>query len=108
MVKREEVAVVFQVTGAGWKVERLFAVDGDDATALDSCELYVQEHGNSVNRNIVSEPCEDMGRIRSASNFILALEGKEDPINTPDQALALMQIIDAIYESAKTGAPVAI
>ncbi len=108
MVKREEVSVVFQGTGAGGKVERLFAVDGDDATALDTCELYVQEQGNSVNRTIVAEPCEDMGRIRSATNFILALEGKEDPINTPDQALALMQIIDAIYESAKTGAPVAI
>lgn len=108
MVKREEVSVVFQGTGAGGKVERLFAVDGDDATALDTCELYVQEQGNSVNRTIVTEPCEDMGRIRSATNFILAIEGREDPINTPDQALALMQIIDAIYEAAETGKPVAI
>jgi len=106
MVKREEVSVVFQGTGAGGKVERLFAVDGDDATALDSCELYVQEQGNSVNRDIVTAPCEDMGRIRSATNFVRAIDGTEDPINTPDQALALMKIIDAIYESGETGKPV--
>lgn len=107
MVKREEVSVVFQGTGAGGKIERLFAIDGLDETAIDCCELYVQEQGNSVNRSVVVEKCEDMGRIRSATNFILAIEGKEEPLNTPDQALSLMKIIDALYESAKTGAPVA-
>lgn len=107
MVKREEVSVVFQGTGAGGKIERLFAIDGLDETAIDSCELYVQEQGNSVNRSVVVEECEDMGRIRSATNFVLAIEGKEEPLNTPAQALALMKIIDALYESAKTGAPVA-
>lgn len=107
MVKREEVSVVFQGTGAGGKVERLFGSDGDDATAIDSCELYVQENGNSVNRQIVVPECEDMGRIDSAANFIDAINGVAPPLNTPDQALSLMKIIDAIYESAQTGAPVA-
>ena len=107
MVKREEVSVVFQGTSAGGKVERLFGRDGLDETAIDTCELYVQEGGNSVNRSIATPECEDMGRIRSATNFILAIEGKEDPLNTPDQALSLMKIIDAIYQSAETGAPVA-
>ena len=107
MVKREEVSVVFQGTGAGGKVERLFGTDGLDDTAIDTCELYVQEDGKSVNRTIETEECEDMGRIRSATNFILAIEEKEAPLNTPDQALSLMKIIDAIYESASTGAPVA-
>ena len=49
-----------------------------------------------------------MGRIKSAANFVLAIEGKEEPLNTPDQALSLMKIIDAAYESASSGAPVAI
>ncbi len=49
-----------------------------------------------------------MGRIRSATNFIRAIEGNEEPLNTPDQALVLMKIIDAFYESAETGAPVSI
>ncbi len=108
MVKREEASVVFQGTGAGGKVERLFARDGLDETAIDTCELYVQENGNSVNRTIVSPACEDMGRISSASNFIEAIEGKAEPLNTPVQALRLMQIIDALFESAATGKPVSI
>jgi len=107
LVKREEVSVVFQGTGAGGKIERLFGSDGLDETCIDSCELYVQENGNSVNRDITVEACEDMGRSRSAANFVLAIEGKEEPINTPDQAVSLMKIIDAIYESASTGKPVA-
>lgn len=108
MILREEVSVVFQGTGAGGKVERLFARDGLDETAIDSCELYVQENGHSVNRTIISQPCEDMGRIGSARNFIEAIEGKAEPLNTPVQALRLMQIIDAVYQSAATGKPVSI
>lgn len=103
MVKREEVSVTFQGTQAGGKIERLFGIDGLDETAIDSCELYVQENGNSVNRDIITPGCEDMGRIRSAQNFVLAVEGKEAPLNTPDQALKLMKIIDAVYASAASG-----
>ena len=46
-----------------------------------------------------------MGRKRSAVNFIRSLEGMEAPLNTVDQALRLMKIIDAIYESSRTGNP---
>lgn len=108
MVKREEVSVVFQGTRAGGKVERLFGRDGLDETAIDTCELYVQENGNSVNRTIITEACEDMGRINSAANFIDTINGVAEPFNTPGQALKLMLIIDALYESARTGAPVAV
>jgi predicted dehydrogenase len=108
MVKREEVSVVFQGTGAGGKVERLFGRDGLDETAIDTCELYVQENGNKVNRSIVTTACPDMGRSNSACNFIEAIEGKAEPLNTPQQALNLMKIIDAIYQSASTGKPVSI
>ena len=108
MVKREEVSVVFQGTKAGGKVERLFGIDGLDNTAIDTCELYVQENGNSVNRSIVTPACEDMGRIASAANFIEAIEGRAKPLNTPEQAYRLMQVIDAIYASAKTGKPVSL
>ena len=108
MVKREEVSVVFQGTKAGGKVERLFGSDGLDDTAIDTCELYVQENGKSVNRVIKTPECLDMGRSDSAANFIEAIEGKAAPLNTPEQALRLMQVIDAIYASAKTGRPVSI
>ncbi len=108
MVKREEVSVVFQGTKAGGKVERLFGRDGFDETAIDTCELYVQENGNSVDRTIIVEDCEDMGRINSAANFIDTINGVAEPFNTPDQAHKLMLIIDALYESASSGAPVAV
>ncbi len=106
MVKREEVSVVFQGTKAGGKVERLFESDGLDDTALDTCELYVQDGEKSINQDIEVPACPDMGRIRSAANFIKTIEGEESPLNTPEQALALMQVIDAIYESAASGNPV--
>ncbi|MDB6004380.1 MAG: oxidoreductase, partial [Prosthecobacter sp.] len=81
---------------------------GLDNTAIDACELYVQENGHSVNRSITTPACEDMGRIDSAANFIEALEGKAEPLNTLEQALRLMQVIDAIYASAQSGKPVSI
>jgi len=108
MVRREEVSVVFQGTKAGGKVERLFGSDGLDNTALDTCELYVQENGRSVNRTIIPEACEDMGRIGSAENFIHAIQGTAAPLNTPDEAYKLMRIIDALYTSATTGMPVSL
>ena len=108
MIKREEVSVVFQGTKGGGKVERLFGSDGLDDTAIDTCELYVQQDGKSVNQTIEVAQCEDMGRKRSAENFIATIEGTEEPLNTPDQALVLMKVIDAIYESAKSGDPVGI
>jgi len=105
MVKREEVSVAFQGTKAGGLVQRLFGVDGLDNTATDTCELYVQENGRSVNRSILVQLDDTMGRTRSAANFIHTLEGREAPLNTPDQAVSLMRIIDAAYASARTGRP---
>ena len=108
MNKREEVSVVFQGTKAGGMVQRLFGVDGIDSTAIDTSELYTVEHGRQVNRSIVISPDETMGRVRSAMNFVRTLEGTEKPLNTPDQAVKLMKIIDAAYKSAATGNPVAL
>ena len=108
MVKREEVSVVFQGQKAGGMVQRLFAIDGVDETSTDKAELYVQEHGNSVNRDIITEVDPAMGRVRSAANFVRALEGKEAPLNSMHEALKLMKIIDAAYESAETGKPVSL
>lgn len=108
MIKREEVSVTFQGTKAGGMVQRLFGIDGMDDTSIDKCELYVQENGKSVNKSIVVEKDETMGRVRAASNFIKSITGEETPLNNIDQAVKLMKIIDAIYKSAKTGAPVKI
>ncbi len=108
MNKREEVSVTFQGSKAGGKVQRLFGTDGLDATAIDACELYTHEHGRPVNRDIIVPQDAPMGRVRSAMNFVRAIEGTEAPLNTPDQAVALMKIIDGAYKSAASGKPVAL
>ena len=106
LVKREEVSVAFQGTKAGGLVQRTFQADGIDSTAIDTCELYVQENGHSVNRIVTVPSDESMGRVRSAANFVHALTGREKPLNSPAQAVALMTIIDAVYASARTGRPI--
>ena len=103
MNKREEVSVTFQGTSAGGTVRRLFGLDGLDQTAIDACELYTLENGRHVDRSITVPPDETMGRTRSAANFVLSVDGKEAPLNTADQAVALMKIIDGAYKSAATG-----
>jgi predicted dehydrogenase len=104
--EREVVSVVFQGQKAGGKLQRLFRVDGIDATSIDTCEIYSQENGFPVNRTIIVEPDETMGRTRSAKNFALVLDDKEAPLNEPGEAVKLMKIIDGVYASAKTGKPV--
>jgi predicted dehydrogenase len=106
MTEREVVSMSFQGTKAGGLIERLFGVDGLDDTSVDRCELFTVEHGAQVNRRIVRVPDESMGRLGSARNFVQAVEGKEAPLNTPDQAITLMRVVDAIYASASRGEPV--
>ena len=69
MNKREEVSVTFQGQKAGGMIRRLFGSDGLDETAIDDCELYVQEHGRSVNRSIVTDESEDMGANKVCRKF---------------------------------------
>jgi predicted dehydrogenase len=105
MNRREEVSVAFQGTKAGGLVQRLFGIDGLDETALDACELYTHDLGRPVNRSIVTPRDESMGRVRSAANFVKAVQGEEAPLNTPEQAVRLMRLIDAAYTSARSGKP---
>ena len=64
------------------------------------------KNGARADKVLKVKPDEAMGRVRAAKNFVLALRGKEKPLNTPDQAIKLMKIIDAVYASAKCKAPV--
>jgi predicted dehydrogenase len=106
MVQREEVSVSFQGAKAGGLVRRFFGTDGLDQTAIDACELYTLEHGRMVNRTVTVPADETMGRVRSAENFVRVVEGEEKPLNTPDEALTLMRIVDGAYKSASTRRPV--
>ncbi len=106
MNEREEVSVVFQGSRAGGKVERIFGHDGYDETSADSCWLFTEEYGRQVNRKVITEKDETMGRIANAANFVECIMGTMDPLNTPQEALTLMMITDAIYESARTNSAV--
>ena len=109
MNKREEVSVTFQGTKAGGAVRRLFGRDGIDSTAEDTCEMYLQDAaGGRADKTLKVEKDEMMGRVRAAENFINVVLKKEKPFNSPDEAVKLMKIVDAIYASAKSGAPVRI
>lgn len=107
MVEREVASVTFQGQKAGAKVERVFEQDGIDSTSRDICMLYTEENGHQVNRSIIVPRDEAMGRVASAVSFIQAVQGKAEPLNNPGQALRLMKIIDCMYDSARTGKPVA-
>lgn len=106
MNEREVVSVVFQGTLSGGKVERLFGLDGDDGTSIDTCSLFTEEYGRQVNRQIMTGKDEAMGRVENASIFVGSVEGRCKPLNTPEEALTLMRITDAIYESARTSSAV--
>ncbi|MDR1419724.1 MAG: Gfo/Idh/MocA family oxidoreductase [Treponema sp.] len=106
MNEREVVSVTFQGTRAGGKVERLFGVDGLDETSVDSSRLFIEEYGVQVDLVPRTEKDESMGRTACAANFIEAARGVSKPLNTPEEALILMKIIDAMYESASSGKPV--
>jgi predicted dehydrogenase len=107
-VEREVSYVTFQGTKAGGKVESIYDIDGHDHTRIDSCLLFTEEYGNQVNRNIIVKKDESMGRIEQACNFALVIAGKAKALNTAGEALQLMKIIDAMYASAQTKAPVKI
>lgn len=108
LVERELVSVTFQGSKMGGKVERLFGIDGVDATSFDSVKLFTEEYGNQVNLDIKAEKDESMGRIGNAKNFAESIAGAAKPNNTPREALIIMKILDALYESAASGKPVQI
>jgi len=107
MIPREEMSVSLQGTKEGVTLRRLFGTDGDDATAVDSCDVYrMTAKGVRKDGPLTMKRDEAMGRIRCAENFVRVLQGREKPLSDPAEAVKLMKIIDAIYASSKTGKPV--
>lgn len=109
MNQRQEVSVTFQGTKAGGRMCRTFAMDGIDRTSQDSAELYVTDaKGRNRDRVLKVKPDPHQGRLAMAVNFVHAVQGKADPLSRPEEAVALMRIVDALYKSARTGRPVRI
>lgn len=47
-----------------------------------------------------------MGRIGAVVDFVETVAGTAKPLSNADEGVKLMQIIDAMYESARSGKPV--
>ena len=107
MIKREEMSVSLQGTKEGVTLSRVFGTDGDDKTAVDTCEVYrMTAKGRRKDGPLTTRRDETMGRLRCAENFIRVVQRREKPLSRPSEAVKLMKIVDAIYKSSKTGRPV--
>ena len=107
MIEREETSVTLQGTKEGVRLRRLFGKDGIDSTAEDTCDVYrMTAKGARKDGPLTKRHDEALGRYRAAENFIRVLQGREEPLTDPAEAVKLMKIVDAVYKSAKTGRPV--
>ena len=106
--EREEVSVNLQGSLIGARLRRLFGQDGIDDTAQDSLTVFRSDKHSDKHESIVCKPDPTMGRVASAAHFINVVNGLEGPLSTPEQALTLMRIIDAVYESAAYNGPVSL
>ena len=103
MNEREMVGVTFQGTKAGGTVQRCFKIDGLDETSMDRAVLFTQEWGRQVNRQVITEKDETMGRVANAMNFVQSITEGKKQMNTSEEAIILMRIIDGIYRSSEKG-----
>jgi len=66
--------------------------------------LFRNEYGRMVNLTVqVSDSPGPVGHARAIRNFLDVIQGKAEPIVTPDDGISLMRILDGIYESARLG-----
>ena len=102
-VKREHVYSTLLGTKAGASLERVFGHDGVDATSIDTLEIFTQENGVPVNRNLIVEPDPYMGRLAAVGHFVDCLTNGASCMSSGEEGLRIMKILDAIYKSAETG-----
>ena len=106
--KREWVYSTLMGTAAGASLERVFEVDGEDDTAVDTLEVYAQRHGQPVNEQLLFPADPAMGRHTAVGHFVDCLLSGKQPLSPGGDGLRIMKILDAAYRSAQTGKAVAI
>ena len=93
---------------AGATLERVWDVDGIDDTSHDRLKLFRTEHGAPADVDLKVEPDPMMGRTTAARHFVDCCLGLAKPISPATDGLAIMKILDALYQSAKTGKAVSL
>jgi len=106
--KREWVYSTLMGTGAGASLERVFEVDGEDDTAVDTLEIYAQRYGEPVNEQLLFPADAAMGRHTAVQHFVDCLLKGTTPLSPGEDGLRIMKILDAAYKSASSGKAVAI
>lgn len=102
--KREWVYSTLMGDKAGASLERVFGFDGDDDSSIDTLEVFTQEHGVPVNRELVVEPDPAMGRHNAVMHFVDCLvDSNVKMISPATDGLRIMKILDAAYKSAESG-----
>lgn len=102
-IKREHVYSTLMGTNAGASLERVFEIDGADATSIDTLEIFSQENGAAVNRNLIVQPDPYMGRLNAVAHFVDCLTNGAECMSSGYDGLRIMKILDAIYKSAESG-----
>jgi predicted dehydrogenase len=75
---------------------------------LNPIRLFEDRHGELVTVLLDAKEDEPSGFELQLRNFIDSINGKTAPINNADQAVALMEMLDAIYASSALGREVPI
>jgi predicted dehydrogenase len=75
---------------------------------LNPLALFEDQNGKLVTVPLQPEQGEVSGFELQLRNFLDAIRGKAKPINSADQAVALMEMIDGIYASSELGREVPI
>jgi len=108
-------ALVTFKDGASLMVETSFILNSEKMEEHSQClygtragvrlspfAVFREEHGTLVNASAAWQP-----KVNSynevVANFVRAVQGKEAPLCTPEQAVAVQTIIEGIYRSAELG-----
>jgi predicted dehydrogenase len=84
-------------------------VYGTKATVrLDPLTLFEDQGGQLVDLELETEDDEGQSFQLQLGNFVAAIRGEAEPINNSEQAVALMEMLDAIYTSSAAGREVPI
>ncbi|HVC35056.1 MAG TPA: Gfo/Idh/MocA family oxidoreductase [Chloroflexota bacterium] len=71
---------------------------------LQPLKLFRDEYGRMVNLEVkLEERRGSTSHGRAIRNFLDVIQGKAEPVVTPDDGIRIMQILDGIYASAESG-----
>jgi predicted dehydrogenase len=81
----------------------LFGNEGGAALDLDERKITLFHEEGDTPVDSVLRPTRRDARLHLLKNFIDSMEGTAEPVCTPEQGVYIHRILDAIYQSSRTG-----